>query len=134
MGAWGFRPFDNDDACDWLDDFEDQGFDAAQAAFEATEEQDYLGAPEGSAAVAAAAVIASLLDGRVEMIPEETLPSVERLGSERATAEKFREPALNALKRVAAADSELKELWADTDELSDWQKSLIEIRDRIDKK
>jgi hypothetical protein len=134
MGAWGLKPFDNDDAHDWLAELEDRGLDAVQAALEETEDQDYPEAPEASAAVAAAAVLASILDGRLEMIPEDSHPFVEKLLSERGTVETLRKPALKVLKRVLAADSELNELWSETDELSDWKQTLLDIRERIDKK
>jgi hypothetical protein len=134
MGAWGIQPFENDDAHNWLPDLESDGFDAIQAAFEETEDQDYLEAPEASAAIAAAAVLASILDGRLDMLHEDAWASVERLKADRSAAEKLRKQALKALKRALGKDSELKELWDEEDELSDWTKTLHDIRDRIDKK
>lgn len=134
MGAWGIQPFENDDAHNWLPDLESDGIDAIQAAFDETEDQDYLEAPEASAAVAAAAVLASILDGQLDMLHEDAWPFVERLKSERSAAEKLKKQALKALRRVLGADSELKELWEEEDELSEWRQTLHAIRDRIDKK
>jgi MoxR-like ATPase len=107
--------------------------DAIRWALGIVANQEYLEAPEASMAVAAAAVVASILDGKFDAIPEDARSSVEQLVSERAIAEEFRKPILKVLERVLAANSELKELWAETDELSDWEKTLQDIRDRIDK-
>jgi hypothetical protein len=36
MGAWGFLPFENDDALDWLHELEEGGADVVRGALEKT--------------------------------------------------------------------------------------------------
>ncbi len=54
MGAWGSGPFENDDACDWLDELADSGVAALRAALALADDAEYLEAPDGSVIVAAA--------------------------------------------------------------------------------
>jgi hypothetical protein len=58
MGAWGEGPFDNDDAGDWAHEFdgvdEATGVQVLTDALDLGEAGDYLEAPEGTTAVAAA--------------------------------------------------------------------------------
>ncbi len=66
MGAWGEGPFDNDDASDWA--YELDGLDAAfrlrvlADALDVGEPGEYLEAPDGANAVAAAAVVTWMRD------------------------------------------------------------------------
>lgn len=53
MGAWGYLPFENDDALDWLDELEAGGADVVRSALTKADE-GYIETPEGSVAVAAA--------------------------------------------------------------------------------
>lgn len=52
MGAWGYLPFENDDALDWLDELEGGGGDVIRRAL-AKANNGYVDAPEGSIAIAA---------------------------------------------------------------------------------
>lgn len=66
MGAWGVGHFDNDDAADFVGEFVDAG--GWGVANEASDqvlsvEDDHLEAPESSAAIAAAAIVAQRLGG-----------------------------------------------------------------------
>ncbi len=75
MGAWGHRPFQNDDAADWAASLQHRGGrESISAAFvpvlKADEEDKYLEAPAASQAIAAAEVVAALA-GR----PATDLPS-----------------------------------------------------------
>jgi len=130
MGAWGVEPFDNDDAADWAAEFD--GVDAAlgvEVLRRALNVQDsYVESNDGSAAVAAAQVVAWLV---------EPLTMVESSYCEAAVSWVRRhapaaDPVLvadarRALGRVRGSDSELAELWADADDDA-WRETL----DRID--
>lgn len=132
MGAWGHGPFDNDDAADWASQFSELDGPAGLAAiFEALHSvaaDGYVEAPEGSAAVAAAQVVAHLV------APESTsdtaygsaaLEWATRTGVT-ADATLIR-AARSALDRVAADDSELAELWDEAGP-SDWMADLERLR------
>ncbi|TVT47930.1 DUF4259 domain-containing protein [Amycolatopsis rhizosphaerae] len=111
MGAWGTGPFENDAALDFVGEFDDAApADRPELIREVLEkalaERDYLDADEGSAAVAAVAVVAAARPGGPALDPvsgpKQPLP---RLPSDLLTI------AARALERVLGADSELGELW-----------------------
>jgi hypothetical protein len=131
VGAWGAGPFSNDDALDWIADFEESGVPAIVQAFDPTEAQ-YLEAPEGSRIIAAAEVVAAAFGHPSSEFPEtlrapvmSTRDAIVRLGE-------IRENALRAVDRVLGDASELKELWQDTDESYDaWLQSVRDLRGRL---
>jgi Domain of unknown function (DUF4259) len=76
MGAWGVGSFDNDDAADWLNDQLRRSADLRpiQTALDAVAQLDptgYLEAPEASAAVAAAEVVAALAGDPAANLPSD---------------------------------------------------------------
>ena len=132
MGTWGEDPFDNDDVADWVDELAETprgewpGMlrDALTAA---VEEDGYLEAPEGSIAVAAAAVGAATLPGGPPLGDDVELSGkdVARLRLDRDVIVLARQ----ALRRVAGEDSELLELWQESDDV-DALREQIEPIDR----
>lgn len=135
MGAWGEGPFDNDDAGDWAYAFD--GVDEATGlrlladALDLGEPGDYLEAPEGTTAVAAAAVVSWLHDPGA--IPDS--PYAEAAAAWVRTARptpnaSLTAAALAALDRVRSDRSELAELWAESDEAA-WRESLTKIEARL---
>lgn len=133
MGAWGVLAFDNDDANDWAYDLE-QADDLAlvESAFAAVEEaEDYLEATDASNALAACEVLARL-NGK----PGYTNPYTEKVDAWVA-AHPLTPPA-GLLKRADAAidrilgeNSELKDLWSESDENANWVASVEELRRRL---
>jgi hypothetical protein len=131
MGAWGEGPFDNDDASDWAYEFDEAdeptGLRILAEALDLGEPGDYLEAPEGTTAVAAAAVVSWLHDPRV--IPDSPygeaaakwVRSARPMPNAALTA-----AALAALDRVRSNQSELAELWAESDDAT-WRESLAQI-------
>jgi hypothetical protein len=133
MGAWGEGPFDNDDAGDWAYDFE--GADQSEGLRLLTEAldvgDDYLEAPEGAVAVAAATVVTWLRDP--SSIPdsaygEDAAAWVRASGV--SPSDELRSAARRALDRVRSDDSELAELWAEADGES-WRASIGELATRL---
>ena len=70
MGAWGVGIYDNDDAADWVAELEDGGLAVVSAALSTIVDGDYVEAPEGARAVAAADVVARLRSGGGEESPD----------------------------------------------------------------
>jgi hypothetical protein len=135
MGAWGHRAFENDDAADWAASLKHrdgrQRISAAFAAVLKLEEDDgYLEAPDASAAVAAAEVVAALA-GK----PGASLrPDVaEWVAANKLPNRGLIEVAKRVVSRVLD-NSELKELWAEggTDYAKPWQAELHDLMDRLD--
>lgn len=114
MGAWGPGSFDNDDALDLVADVVDGGgMDVIESAFAILRDGELLEAPEASAAVAAAEIVAAM-DGRPAAdFPPEAAEWVQAHGA-------APRPALVRQARAAAGrvreDSELKTLWEEGEE------------------
>jgi hypothetical protein len=128
MGAWGTGPFDNDDAGDWVYEVEDGGIDAIHDVLDATVEIDAPDLSVGSAAVAAAELVAVIAGQPGLPLPEHVTALVRDLGPV--------EPALvdAALKAVAhvRTNGELAELWAETDDHDAWLATLDDITRRLE--
>jgi hypothetical protein len=128
LGAWGSGPFANDDAMDWtyaLTDDADLGVVAA--ALHDIAGEDVPEAPECSAAIAAAEVVAAGLGRPNPDLPEEVATWVAGRSGEDWGA--LVPSALAALDRIGAA-SELAELWAEEGD-ADWGATLDELRGRL---
>ena len=135
MGAWGVLAFDNDDANDWaygLDEIEDLSL--IESAFEEVESaDDYLEAPSASNALAACEVLARL-KGNSSYKNAFTENVDEWVASHSIVpSEAILKRAEAAIDRILGDNSELKELWADSDENSNWLASIKDIRQRLRK-
>jgi hypothetical protein len=119
MGAWSHQPFGNDDALDLVDEMMREGAMPLGAAFQIAVDLEYLEAPEASQAVAAAAFVAAALGSAVE-VPDDLKPLLPQC---RIDAEKLRGIAQHALAKVRD-NSELAELWAESEEFEQWQATL----------
>lgn len=127
MGAWGYLPFENDDALNWLDELEAGGAEVVRGALTKTG-NGYVDAPEGSIAIAAADITAACHGNPSGDLPENVADWVTSHGAE-LTAEDV-ELALEAVGRVAGEESELAELWDDADE-PEWRESLEDLAERL---
>lgn len=127
MGAWGYLPFENDDALDWLDELEGRGADVIRRTL-AKVDDGYVEAPEGSIAIAAVDITAACQGNPSCDLPENVADRVTAHGAE-ITAEDV-ELALEAVGRVAGEECELAELWDDADE-PEWCESLDDLSERL---
>lgn len=127
MGAWDHTSFGNDDAVDWADELEQRDDlslieETLQTVIETGD--DYLGAPEGQQAIAAAEVLAWLRGKRS--------PSTQY--TERVEAWVEANPlnppaallkrAIRVLKRIEREPSEVMELWEGKPEWTEWMQQL----------
>jgi len=127
MGAWGLLFDENDDAADWLAEFGDSPqWSIVDQALELRDDE-YLEAPECSNALAAAEVVAAALGKASPRLEPEIVAWARHTPEE---AELRRAKARAALIRVRD-DSELGELWQDSDEHADWQSSVNETLSRL---
>ena len=92
MGAWGYLPFENDDALDWLEDLEAGGADVVRKALAKAADR-YVQAPEGAIALAAAEVAAASQGNPLGDLPENVTDWVTAHGFE-ITADR---PASNTM-------------------------------------
>ncbi|WP_309571056.1 DUF4259 domain-containing protein [Deinococcus sp.] len=132
MGTWGTGSFDNDSAADFIKEVVEDGVVALREALEIVLDPDleYVEVEEGSRAMAAAEIIAALTSGDHRNITDDDLLSwVEEADAKSVTGQ--REQALDAVDRVLGPDSELPELWEDSDDLREWQRDVQRLRSSL---
>jgi hypothetical protein len=131
MGVWSHEPFANDTASDWayvLMDATDLSHIEATLDRVLDEPGSYLEAPDAEEAVAAVAVVAQLL-GRSPPItdaPEGLQAWITGVGVRPSPA--LLDKARRVLDRVVAEDSELAELWDDSESATAWRASMAALR------
>lgn len=149
MGAWGTGSFENDDALDWLAEWSDAkegpGDEDEPGRFAyvigalavAVDEKGYLDSDAGACALAAAEAVAAA-NGKPD-------PSLKKNDGDVAAlvtwarskhADDLRNPqakqlALQAVDRVLADESELAELWSESEEAENWRKAVDGLRARL---
>ncbi len=131
MGAWSHEPFGNDTANDWAYRLEDvQDLSLIEAAFDAVNnnEGEYLDASVAEEAVAAAETLAHLLGRGAQM--DSCTEKVQRWAKSVSARPNpaLKNKARQALQRVLADGSELRELWEETEEYPEWQESITTLQ------
>jgi hypothetical protein len=131
MGAWGHLPFENDDASDFVSEFMDaQGFPLLFAGtdFVLMKQNEYLEAPDCSAAIAASEIVAAALGKPGGGIEEAVIRAAKKLGDPPAD---LVERCKRAVMRVQS-NSELAELWSRNKELDhEWIASIDDLLSRL---
>lgn len=132
MGAWATDAMGNDDACDWaygLDECSDLSL--VEVTLDRALSDGYLESPDACAALAAIEVIARLQGnwGDRNAYSESMDAWVEKTGlvPSKALAEK----AHKVIERILADDSELKELWQESEEFDAWKASVKDLAGRV---
>jgi hypothetical protein len=135
VGTWDVGPFDNDSAADWSGDLDDAPKAQRESIIrrtlsDAIDEPDYLDGDLGSEAIAAAAVVAALLPDSPP-VSSGYGPGFLAAGDPLELPDDLVGLANQALDRVAAENSELRELWAEGDELRAWLATIAGIRAQL---
>lgn len=131
MGVWGTGSFENDDALDWVFELENEkNFQFLADAFETVLDQKDTcpEAPDCSVAICAVEVTAGLLGNPADDLPEEVS---EWMGGKPDPSSALLILAKNAL-NVILKNSELKELWEETDDYDEWRELVLDLRDRLE--
>jgi hypothetical protein len=134
MGTWSHEPFGNDTASDWAYGLEEQkDFSLVAQAIQAVLDNgaDYLDSDLAVEAVAAAEVLAKAL-GRgtqADAYTEEVDVWVKSIGA-KPSAELLSK-ANAALARIVGPDSELRELWEESDDFAAWESSIKALQSAV---
>lgn len=132
MGAWGVGVFDNDDACDWVYDLEkSDGLDVIESTLDKLiNDEEYIEAPEGCNALAAAEVIAALSSRPSAGLTEEVRAWLE--GKPAPGAELIAK-ARKATDAVESERSELFQLWKDAapEDFAAWKQLNSDLKNRL---
>lgn len=133
MGCWAIDSFGNDDAADWLGDLIEAKdlSPARRTVSDLLSEDGYLDAPFATEALAAIEVVAAAL-GR----PTGTAQSQEKLMTWIAKVKPVADTSLvsdsaRAIERILGPDSELRELWEESDEFAEWQANVEKLRSAL---
>lgn len=130
MGAWGIGHFDNDDAGDWVWELEEaKSLATVTSAFDEVDAStDYLDAGIACIGLAAAETVAAILGKPAADLPESVAEVVTGL---QATVDSTLVSRARAAVEKIGAESELRELWEDTDDFGTWQSKVADRLKRL---
>jgi hypothetical protein len=136
MGTWAVDAFGNDYAQDWAEDLhETSNLDAVEDTLNTVLDGGAeLEAPFAAEALAAIEVLARL-QGKGGPRSEDSAAVDEWVDARKAKAVKPRTDlaakAAQAIERILAPDSELRQLWEDSEHYADWRASVEDLRARL---
>lgn len=130
MSIWGTGSFENDDALDWMVELADSDddnpiIDALNIVIDQADESPE--APDCAVAIAAVEVVAAWMGDPTEDCPEEVEAWVEGRPAPPATI-------ISQARYVTEAvleNSELKDLWKNSDEFDEWQTTVNDLLARL---
>lgn len=130
-GAWGSASFDNDDALDWVAQcVKSKGAALVASTLGAALADGYLEAPECSAAVAAAEVVAAAKGRASASLPKELASWLVQ--QPRSEFVKLAPTASKAMSRVLdGPKSELRELWKEGKDFPAWKGHMQDLLARL---
>ena len=132
MGTWGVGSFENDAAQEWIAALctaRDGAFLVSTLSAVRNLADEYLDAPDAAAAIAASEVVAALHGAPGSPLP----PDAEAWVSARSAvkvSDELLETARQVVHRVRT-DSELKDLWEESNELDRWLAMLADLESRL---
>ena len=132
MGAWGTGIFDNDDAMDWIGLMIENGDieQLREGVNKIIVSNQYLQSPDCCRALASAEIIAAIKNKDYSFLPD--LAKQWILTFDIAINPKIIYSAQEAIQMVKE-DSELKDLWAKSNNLNEWIKVVQDLEDRLKK-
>ena len=134
METWSHESFGNDTANDWAYELEDAtDFSVIEAALQVAldEGDEYLDADLAMEAIAAVEVIAKRLgEGTQSDVYTEKVDQWLETISEQPSDDLL-SLAKRVLERIVADDSELKELWLESDEYELWLGNIQQLKDAL---
>ncbi len=137
MGAWAAGPFSNDDALDFLAllySGEEDALALLSEVFDGIADvgDEYLEAPQGCEAIAAAEVVARLSGrGPATTDPDDTAVDAWVAQQQVAVPAALVEKARKAVDRVASEPSELLELWSEGGVGGEWRAIITSLQERL---
>jgi hypothetical protein len=128
MGAWGIGHFDNDDALDYVALLiKSGGISLLIRSLETVIQGDVVATYECTEALAAAEVVAAL-HGSPGELPEEAIEWVSK--TDKPKDEHLKKLAIQAVQKIATS-SELKDLWAESDDDESWGEEIQGLLKRL---
>src|SRR5262249_48138153 len=126
MGTWGLGTFDDDTACDWLDELAEEPTVEFLQQTLATPDEGYLESDQCTAVLGAAEIIAGVVAGPRAGLPKVALGVISSLTPDAVGP--LRTLASEKVRRVLGEGSELRELWEENEaEFPKWRDGLLEL-------
>jgi hypothetical protein len=132
MGAWGTGNFDNDTACDWAYELEESSdLSVIERSINAVFDEDYIDADYGCEALAAIDTITRLKGN--SGIKNSYTETIDKWVSENPleVPSELIEKAKKAVPLILGENSELFELWSESDELDSWKSEVESLLNRL---
>lgn len=134
MGTWSHEPFGNDTAIDWSYELQDtKDFSLVEQAIQRVLDcgPEYLDADAAVEAIAAAEIIAKALGHgtQSDAYTEEVDAWLKSISA--VPTSTLRSNAHQALSRILGPNSELKELWEESEDLERWESSVRALQSAI---
>ncbi len=129
MGAWGLKAFENDDASDWIYDLEETSDLSLIESTLNLSQDEYLESPDGCNILAAAEVILALQGKPRDGFPEGAANWVSSNASLDATP--LTNLAISSLEKILSEESELRELWEETEDYEGWKNDVLSIKSAL---
>lgn len=134
MGAWGTGVFENDDVLDWKADLlESEGIELIEGTIEEVLEEEYIESDLASNALGAIEILAALQGKPGEEITNNSSYTEDLndwISTHKGQGKKLISKAKRAIKKIKK-DSELKELWEESEEYQTWLKTINDLEDRL---
>lgn len=134
MGTWSHEPFGNDTANDWAYDLEEQkDFSLVAQVIQNVLDNgtDYLDSDLAVEAVAAVEVLAKALGrGTQTDVYTEKVDAWLKLVTAKPSSDLL-STAQAALTRIMGPDSELRELWEESDDFQNWESSIKALQSAV---
>jgi hypothetical protein len=142
MGAWGHNSFENDTAGDWIWDLKpvkkslfrkkNDPFAYPMSAINKLLKSDlYIDAPEGEEAIAAAECLAAAQGNPPSDSPEEIDKWLASLNAQRPPPAMLERAKQTLLKVRNDEQSELRELWQESEYFDAWQAAIDNLIARL---
>lgn len=132
MGVWGTGNFDNDTALDWVFELEEtDDLSLIEQIIEVAYAQDYIDSDIASEALVAIEALARLKGnfGVKNEYAEDLDNWVEE--HKLVVPDALIEKSKKVLERIISNQSELCELWEETDNFDDWLKEVNDLKMRL---
>jgi hypothetical protein len=129
MAAWGTKTFEEDTANDWIQELIDSE-DAREFLSESLSiDPGYIEADQAAIVLAASETLIALLDEPRIGVPGELVDWVG--DNECDDVSELPEIALPALAKVLGKESELRDIWSDSEDFDEWLENVESIREII---
>lgn len=134
MGAWSHEPFGNDTANDWAYELEEtKDMSHIEGALDKVLEQgdEYLEAPDAEEAVGAVEVLAKLLgrSTQSDAYTEKVDDWIKSINQKPNPA--LLQKAKQVIERILSENSELLELWQESEDLTQWHASMSMLLEAV---